>query len=693
MTLTKRLLVATGISLLLTEAILGLYAWNDSLEDTQKTLHRESESVYNFLMSVRRVYQKQFLASGVPLNDKTVGFLPAHSLPLISKEFSENWDRRGVTISTVSDHPRNPTNQANPDELKVMKWFRENDEEKIFTTELVDESGNKSFLYARPIWVVNSCLKCHGERADAPRTIQTRYDKAYGYQVGDLRGLVTIRIPSSAVTKEITSHYINKSSILFIAFFFLMLLLYGLIYYFMKRPILHAVNLINKADGSDPDWVLPPLPGELEEIGSSFTRLMDRNRDFIESINQKKEQIRQQQVSTNAITGAVQDGILIVDRNGIISQINDTLLKWVGGESSKWVGQSMDQIFQSAPTKMDDQITEHIQSLYHRDSDAFWDLLNDVPIPLFLITQSNDIFWNNPAAEQRFGGGENRLTGSSFDQFIPEENRAERHQQRSRFFSDPDHISLEKNRRVRICFGDECLPMQQSCTMVTVDSHPYVFVALNIPVVDPDLSLLQMTSYGRVFTDDWQSSYQRLSSVDGKGMPVEVSATLLFNESDDESGYRSANGAVLILKDARNQYSQQRQSNIARYYVRHAEKSGLLEWNNRFSVGNPELDKQHKRLLAIIDQVTDAADRQDLLQSLLDLNRYASDHFSYEETLLERCGYENIEEHAGLHEEFIAQIGVFLSNQNLKKEELLSFLNHWWINHILVEDMAYKECL
>ncbi len=693
MTLTKRLLVATGISLILTEAILGLYAWNDSLEDTQKTLYRESESVYNFLMSVRRVYQKQFLASGVPLNDKTVGFLPAHSLPLISKEFSKNWDRRGVTIATVSDRPRNPINQADPDELKVMDWFRENDEEKLFTKELVDKSGNKDFLYARPIWIVNSCLKCHGDRANAPYTIQTRYDKAYGYKVGDLRGLVTIRIPSSAITKEISAHYIEKSSVLFIVFLGLMLLLYGLIYYFMKRPILQAVDLINQADGSDPDWVLPPLPGELEKIGNSFTRLMDRNRDFIESINRKKEQIRQQQVSTKAITGAVQDGVLIVDRNGIIKQINDTLLKWVGGDSSKWVGQPMNQIFKSESTKKDDQITEHVQSLYHRDADAFWELLNDAPIPLFLITQANEIYWNNPAAEERFGSGKNRLTGSSFDQFIPEDKRADRRQKLSKFFSNPDHISLQQNLRVDIWFGDKYLPMQQSCTMVTLDSQPCVLMALNIPVIDPSISLLQMTSYGRLFTDDWKDGYQHLSSVNGKSMSVDVSATLLFNETDDESGYRSADGAVLILKDLHNQYNQQKQSNIARYYLRNAEQSGSLTWNKRFSVGNRDLDKQHKKLLEIINQVTNSAGRQDLLQSLIDLNKYASDHFSYEETLLEKCGYKNFEEHTLLHEEFISQIGVFMISRDLEKKELLSFLYQWLISHILVEDMAYREYL
>ncbi|MBT6079443.1 MAG: histidine kinase, partial [Gammaproteobacteria bacterium] len=80
MTLTRSLLISIGTIMLLAAVILAGYTYQGVKGDAYQHLYRESEAIYNFLMSVRRVYQKQFLESGIPLNDKTVGFLPAHSL-------------------------------------------------------------------------------------------------------------------------------------------------------------------------------------------------------------------------------------------------------------------------------------------------------------------------------------------------------------------------------------------------------------------------------------------------------------------------------------------------------------------------------------------------------------------------------------------------------------------------------------
>jgi hypothetical protein len=53
-------------------------------------------------MATRRVYHHQFLESGIPLTDKTLGFLPAHALGRISKDFS-NWTDGKLYFNNVSD--------------------------------------------------------------------------------------------------------------------------------------------------------------------------------------------------------------------------------------------------------------------------------------------------------------------------------------------------------------------------------------------------------------------------------------------------------------------------------------------------------------------------------------------------------------------------------------------------------------
>ena len=159
----------------------------------------DARTVYGFMMATRRVYQKQFVESELPINDKTIGFLPAHSFSRISKDFA-NWNQSGIIFNNVSDIPRNPGNQADRFELEDMAWFR-NDQNQPKATErlrnIVNDQGVNYLLYTAPILIERTCLRCHGNREDAPTSIRDEYPTAYGYKEGELRGLVSIRIPTA----------------------------------------------------------------------------------------------------------------------------------------------------------------------------------------------------------------------------------------------------------------------------------------------------------------------------------------------------------------------------------------------------------------------------------------------------------------------------------------------------------------
>jgi diguanylate cyclase (GGDEF)-like protein len=156
----------------------------------------DARMVYGFMMATRRIYQQQFVASGLPVNDKTIGFLPAHSFSRIAKDFA-NWNDSGVLFNNVSDQPRNPANRADRDELAALEWFRENPRAVERLDSIVDARGMGYLLYTAPIWVEGFCLKCHGARENAPPSIRDSYAEAYGYREGDLRGVVSVKIPTA----------------------------------------------------------------------------------------------------------------------------------------------------------------------------------------------------------------------------------------------------------------------------------------------------------------------------------------------------------------------------------------------------------------------------------------------------------------------------------------------------------------
>ena len=61
-------------------------------------LSRDAENVRAMIMSTRRIYQKQFIESGLPVNESTVGFLPAHALAKISVDFP-HWSTSGLRLT------------------------------------------------------------------------------------------------------------------------------------------------------------------------------------------------------------------------------------------------------------------------------------------------------------------------------------------------------------------------------------------------------------------------------------------------------------------------------------------------------------------------------------------------------------------------------------------------------------------
>lgn len=218
--------------------------------DAENRLHQQAMDLRATLMATRRVYHKQFVDSGVVLDEKTLGFLPAHAMTRIAQEFS-NWSQSGVYFNNVSDRPRNPANLADAEALAAMAWFRANPRAEEYINTLVDAQGRRFFHFAAPIWTEPYCLNCHSAPATSPPAIRQRYSEGYGYQVGDLRGVMSIRIPYDIAREAALAHW--HSQVLWLAFMLLALLVsLGLLLdrYVTRRlqPLAAASQRIAKAD-------------------------------------------------------------------------------------------------------------------------------------------------------------------------------------------------------------------------------------------------------------------------------------------------------------------------------------------------------------------------------------------------------------------------------------------------------------
>ena len=127
----------------------------------------------------------------------------------------------------------------------------------------------------------------------------------------------------------------------------------------------------------------------------------------------------------------------------------------------------------------------------------------------------------------------------------------------------------------------------------------------------------------------------------------------------------------------------------------------LFTWSDSLDVGIEEINRQHKILINIINDLNDFVSSgrssralQRVMESLVD---YTVNHFGYEEHLMQKYGYPHFQEHKRSHEKLVGKVGTFVDRVNAGDEkvagELLAFLKDWLGNHIQGSDIKYAPFL
>lgn len=124
-----------------------------------------------------------------------------------------------------------------------------------------------------------------------------------------------------------------------------------------------------------------------------------------------------------------------------------------------------------------------------------------------------------------------------------------------------------------------------------------------------------------------------------------------------------------------------------------------IVWDEGFSVGVSEMDRQHRRIIDLINSLIEKQDIEvdseiisDILAKMLE---YAHEHFRREEQYMLESGYPDYSRQREEHNEFRKRtpsfsIDVIRGKATIPKD-ILIYLKEWWVNHILNADMKYKD--
>jgi len=128
----------------------------------------------------------------------------------------------------------------------------------------------------------------------------------------------------------------------------------------------------------------------------------------------------------------------------------------------------------------------------------------------------------------------------------------------------------------------------------------------------------------------------------------------------------------------------------------------MIDWNNGLSVGVPEIDDDHRSLIALINRLSDAINEEqeaDAIEACLGrLEVYTHQHFHREELLMASVNYADITKHVEQHRKFTNQIKKFreellAEGSKLVAEKTLDLLTNWLINHIVTEDTKLAQLI
>ncbi len=249
-----------------------VYSYTDTVKQMNEFAYKEAQVLEAYAMAHRDYYQKLYFDKTIPLNSNTLKGLPAYSSYHINQKFSKA-NPFNIGLRTVSDRARNPKNKADEDEMQAIEYFKEHPQKK----EYFSQDDPNYYQYAAAMKIQNRCLKCHASKENAPQFIRNRYDKAYGYKLGELRGILSIKIPKKKLNDYFINHFLY--SVLYDTLAFIILFL---IIYFIAQKSKKFNTYLQKAVQKQTEKLKDTL------VKERLTKLPNRLK-FLEDINNSKQ--------------------------------------------------------------------------------------------------------------------------------------------------------------------------------------------------------------------------------------------------------------------------------------------------------------------------------------------------------------------------------------------------------------------
>jgi PAS domain S-box-containing protein len=293
----SKLLVCVGLSVFVFSAILFYRTYTLITANVENLTNQQLALALDFDLAIR-----DYVAEKIrPLMFNLIphgGFKPeAMSTSYVARNIFNKVKTKfpDYIIKFSAENPRNPVNQAGPEELNMIQYFNNNPKEQIWTG-TINLGDRQYFAKFSAMRMERSCLRCHGNPVDAPAELLKIYGSraSFNLPLGKVVGLDTIAIPKEKVTALFFNDAINNFALLGVGLF---LLCISLVFIFkfvvtdrLSRITEHFVNTEEK------DGVVEIRPievggqDEITTLTSNFNKLANKLNDYYTLLGEKVEE-------------------------------------------------------------------------------------------------------------------------------------------------------------------------------------------------------------------------------------------------------------------------------------------------------------------------------------------------------------------------------------------------------------------
>jgi len=195
---------------------------------------------------------------------------------------------------------RNPQNEADKNEKKILTFFMSNPKVKDITK--IQTINNKTYfsIYKPGEIITKQCSLCHTKSSRAPRDLVKKYGsiKGFNHPQNELINIISIRIPLDEAYSRANKFSNFMILFYFISLFIILSLIYFSSYVIFFNPLKRIHRETQKALNSDNTFAeipTPPIGIELYDLTTDFNNMMNvinnRESHLEEDVNERTKEL------------------------------------------------------------------------------------------------------------------------------------------------------------------------------------------------------------------------------------------------------------------------------------------------------------------------------------------------------------------------------------------------------------------